>query len=153
MKLLRPAYFTPVVHISIWAVLLGIPTIAFWKNSWLGLTQFFFFIASLYHIGLFYLNAWFLYPRLLTKKWWWLYIIVIVAIIALSYKTKIYLLEIDPDFILTEYNNHVTNQNTVFISTDYFRGQLYSFMIVHQLLLFTHLILVSRTIAYVDPFK
>ena len=107
MKLLRPAYFTPVVHISIWTVLLGIPTIAFWKNSWLGLTQFFFITASLYHIGLFYLNAYFLYPRLLTKKWWWLYIIVVVAIVALSYKLKIYLLEISPDFVLTEYNKRV----------------------------------------------
>lgn len=107
MKSFRSTYFTPLLHLSIWLVLLAIPTVALWNQSWMGLTQLFFFLATIYHIGLFYFNAYFLYPKLLNKRTWWLYIICIVAIVQLSHYTKIYLLKLDPGFVLTDHNERV----------------------------------------------
>lgn len=104
MKLLSPKYFTPGLHLLVWALLLAIPTIVFHGKTYQGLTHAFYFLSALYHIGIFYLNAYFLYPRLLTKKTWWLYILAIVAIIILSYHAKLFLLQLNPGFTLTEDN-------------------------------------------------
>jgi two-component system, LytTR family, sensor kinase len=111
MKFIRSAYFTPLLHIAIWCLLLAIPAVVLWNESWQGLSQLFFFITTLYHIGLFYFNAYFLYPRLLTRKWWWLYIICVAAIIRFSYYAKIYILQLNPHFVLTE-----DNQKVIFFS-------------------------------------
>ena len=91
----------------IWLLLMAIPTIVFYGGTPFGLTQTFFIITTLYHIGLFYFNAYFLYPRLLTKKTWPIYIICIVAIVLLSYYVKIYILQLDAGFILTPENRRV----------------------------------------------
>jgi len=109
MKPLRSIYFSPAVHITIWILLLAVPTILFRNNvqTFYGLTHWFFFLGSLYHIGIFYLNAYFLYPVLLTKKRWWLYILSLVAIIVLSNKVKIFLLQLNPAFQLTDDNKRV----------------------------------------------
>jgi two-component system, LytTR family, sensor kinase len=93
MKLLSSKYF--------------IPTVILWNQTWQGLSQKFFFITTVFHIALFYFNAYFLYPRLLTRKKWWLYIICIVSIVLLSYRVKIYFLKIDENFILTPYNERM----------------------------------------------
>jgi two-component system LytT family sensor kinase len=108
---MRSVYYSPLIHISIWSLLLIVPTVVLWNQTWLGLPLSFFLITTLYHIGLFYFNTYLLYPRLLTKKWWWLYIICLVAIVMLSYHTKVYLLELDPHFLLTKYN-----QRAIFFS-------------------------------------
>lgn len=107
MKIVHSTYFAPGVHITIWVLLLSVPGILFWKQSFLGLSQRFFFLTTLFHIGFFYFNAYYLYPRLLTKRWWWLYIISLFVLIMVSYKAKVLFLELDPTFLLTEINKRV----------------------------------------------
>ncbi|HLA60226.1 MAG TPA: histidine kinase [Puia sp.] len=101
MKLSRPPYFSRALHVMIWLLLISIPTIIFHGETSNGLTQTFFIVATFYNIGLFYFNAYFLYPRLLTRKRWPLYIICIVAIVMASYHLKIYILNLSSDFLLT----------------------------------------------------
>jgi two-component system LytT family sensor kinase len=73
-----------------------------------GLPDYFFLITNLYHIGLFYLNAFFLYPVLFTRKYWWLYFPVLAFILFLSYYAKLFILKwAFPEFILTEFNNRI----------------------------------------------
>jgi LytS/YehU family sensor histidine kinase len=107
MKFLRAPYVAKVLHITIWLLLISIPAIVFHGQNSFGLTQTFFIITTFYHIGLFYFNAYFLYPRLLTKKRWPLYIISIVAIVQASFFLKIYLLQINPHFKHTPENGKV----------------------------------------------
>lgn len=107
MKFLRTVKFSTTLHILIWALLLGVPTVLLPNKSFFGLSKSFFFISSVFHIGIFYLNAYLLYPRLLTKKYWWLYILSIVAIIIVVYHIKVYFLQLNPDFQLIEENKRV----------------------------------------------
>jgi two-component system LytT family sensor kinase len=109
MKPLRSKYFSPAVHITIWILLLAVPAILFRNRAqtFYGLNHWFFFLTSLYHIGIFYLNAYFLYPALVTKKRWWLYIISLAVVIVASNKLKIYLLSLNPAFQLTDDNKRV----------------------------------------------
>ncbi len=105
MNILRSPYFVPGIHAFIWVLLLAIPHILVGNSNFLGLSKNFFLVTSIYHIGLFYLNAYYLYPKLLNRKWWWLYIIVIAAIIIGSFRVKVYLLQLDPNFRLTDANS------------------------------------------------
>ena len=109
MKPLRSTYFSSVVHITIWILLLSVPTILFRNRvqTFYGLTHQFLFLGTLYHIGIFYLNAYLLYPVLLTKKRWWIYVLSLAAIILLSDKVKIYLLLLNPNFLLTDDNKRI----------------------------------------------
>ncbi len=107
MKFLRPVPFSTALHILIWALLLGIPSFLLPDKSFFGLSKWFFVITSVFHIGIFYLNAFFLYPKLLTKKYWWLYILSLVAIIIAAYHIKVFFLQLNPDFQLTEENKRV----------------------------------------------
>ncbi|MBL7696539.1 MAG: histidine kinase [Chitinophagaceae bacterium] len=107
MNIFRNKYFAPAVHIFIWSVLLIIPTLLFWGHTFMGLSHIFFLVTSIYHIGLFYFNAYFLYPKLLTKKTWWLYIVILIAICKLSFNAKVFFLELDPTFQLTEENGRI----------------------------------------------
>ena len=100
-------YFIPGIHIFIWAVLLAIPAIMFSGESTLGLPENFFLLTNIYNIGLFYLNAYILYPRLLNQKYWWLYMLSIAGLLAFSYYAKLFLLNLSPGFQLTEQNIRV----------------------------------------------
>ncbi len=93
--------FNKILHIAIWVLVLAVPTIVFWNQPPGRLSLSFFFLSSLYHIAFFYFNAYFLYPRLLTKKRWPLYILSIAAILVFSYHVKVFLLELNPGFRLT----------------------------------------------------
>lgn len=100
-------YFNIGLHTLIWCLLLAIPTLFFYNESFQGLSHNFFLITNILHIGLFYLNAYFLYPRLLTKKWWWFYIISLVLIVALAFRVKVFFLQLDPAFLLTDINRRI----------------------------------------------
>jgi two-component system, LytTR family, sensor kinase len=109
MALVHPRYIVPATHILIWVSLLVIPAIIF-NNIPIatGLPPYFFLVTNIYHIGLFYLNAYFLYPVLFTRKTWWLYISVFALILVFSYYIKIFLLKwAFPGFILNSFNNRI----------------------------------------------
>jgi len=90
--------------VIVWVLLLGVPGIWLWDQSFFGLPVQFYLFSTLYHIGLFYFNAFYLYPKLLNKRTWWLYIISLFAIIVFSGFAKVFLLQLDPGFHLTFYN-------------------------------------------------
>ena len=103
----RSSWFTPAMHVLIWALLLSIPSIILRGGHFFGLPHAFFLISSVYHIGIFYLNFHVLYPKLLTRRWWWLYIPVLFGIVQGSYYLKLLLLETDPDFVLSDDNRRI----------------------------------------------
>lgn len=107
MKGFSQSYFGPGLHILIWVLLLSIPTILFHGNTFEELTHLFFLVTTIYHIGIFYLNAYFLYPRFLNKRTWWLYILIIIAIVRGSYYLKLFFLHLDAGFTLTPVNSRV----------------------------------------------
>jgi two-component system LytT family sensor kinase len=99
----------PVIHILVWSMLFLVPLLLFHDEpNTTGLPSHFFLMSNLYHVGLFYLNAYFLYPRLLNRKWWWLYIISLVAVVAASYQLKLFVIRLaDDDFVLTEMKSRI----------------------------------------------
>ena len=106
MVKMRSKYFKPAIHIFIWGILFSIPIILFHNVPVrTGLPENFFPVTNLYHVGLFYLNAYYLYPKLLNSKKWWAYIVSLAFILAFSYYAKLYFIKaIDPTFIANSFN-------------------------------------------------
>jgi hypothetical protein len=95
--------------VVIWGLLLIIPALIF-RNVTVntGLPDNFFLFTNAYHIVLFYLNAYYLYPKFFNKKTWWLYLFFIDAIITVSYYTKLFLIRLaDPSFQLNSFNERI----------------------------------------------
>jgi two-component system, LytTR family, sensor kinase len=107
MKWWRRKYFNVSMHLVIWGLLISIPTLFIPWQPFLGLPHAFFLITGLFHIGVFYLNAYFLFPKLFTRKYWWLYIFSIAAVVFISFHIKLYFVSLDPQFHLTNANKGV----------------------------------------------
>jgi two-component system LytT family sensor kinase len=107
MKQAALSFSSKWIHAAVWILLLAIPGIMLWDQPVMGLPVPFYLITTLYHIGLFYLNAFYLYPKLLNKRTWWLYIICLLAIIAFSGFAKVFFLQLDPDFQFTTINRRI----------------------------------------------
>lgn len=90
-------------------MLLFIPPLLFSgsNQTLVGLPGNFFFFTTVFHIGLFYLNAFYLYPKLVTRKSWWLYVLCIIAILYGSFKIKLFFLNLTPGFSLTGANRNL----------------------------------------------
>jgi hypothetical protein len=101
MKPAQPTISAKWIHAAIWILLLAIPGILLWDHSTDGPPASFYFYTSLFHMLLFYFNAFYLYPKLLNKRTWWLYIICLFAIVAISGFAKVFFLQLDPDFKFT----------------------------------------------------
>lgn len=106
---MRSTYFTPAIHLIVWSLLFIVPIVVLQSQPPMeGLPHNFFIITNLYHIGLFYLNAYYLYPRLFTRTWWWLYLIIVAVILKGSFYLKLWVLHVaDPSFILTPHNSRI----------------------------------------------
>jgi LytS/YehU family sensor histidine kinase len=109
MKWLPEKYTVPAIHALVWCILIAIPTIIFTgqEENFTGLSHSYFIFSSLFHIGIFYFNAYFLYPRLLTKKRWWAYIPALAIVVVIANFLKLFFLKLDPDFRLTEINTRI----------------------------------------------
>lgn len=101
MKPTQPVFSTKWIHAAVWLLLLAVPGILLWDQSFFGLPASFYLITTLFHIGLFYFNAFYLYPKLLNKRAWWLYIICMLAIVAIAGFAKAFFLQLDPAFKFT----------------------------------------------------
>jgi two-component system LytT family sensor kinase len=102
-------YIAPGIHLLVWASVLMIPLLIF-RNFPIttGLPDYYFLVTNIFHIGLFYLNAWFLYPVLFNRRTWWIYFAVIGILLVLSYYAKLFILhQVFPGFILTSFNNRI----------------------------------------------
>lgn len=106
---MRFTWLIPVIHSAVWLLLLAVPYLVFQGQPIVtGLPHGFFLITNVVHIGLFYLNVLYLYPRLLTAKWWWLYCLVLIVIIAGLYTVKRWLVQLAlPSFVLTNFTNRI----------------------------------------------
>ncbi len=101
-------YTSLTIHVLVWGVLLLIAFPYYFMHVQPvsnGMPHSFYIFSNLYHIGLFYFNAYWLYPRLITKRTWWLYPPALVLLVIFSYYLKLFALEwMAPSFQLTAYN-------------------------------------------------
>ncbi|HEX5551787.1 MAG TPA: histidine kinase [Chitinophagaceae bacterium] len=106
---LRSTYYTIGIHVVIWGSLMAIPAVLFHDMPvHSGLPRGFFTVTNVYNIGLFYLNAYFMYPKLLNRKSWWLYVPAILLLLPVSYALKLYGLRLfDPGFHADEFNRRL----------------------------------------------
>ena len=81
------------IHISIWVTILLLPYLVSSASEGYrigGLPAAFFVLAGIIHAGIFYFNAFYLYPKLARGWQWWLYIpcaaLLIMASFALKYQ-------------------------------------------------------------------
>ncbi len=92
MKLLnKHKYITITLHGLIWSGILALPLFLGGATSGKPPTAFpyaFSVTANLLHLGLFYFNAFFLYPKLVNRRRWWLYPLCIVALIGGTFRLK-----------------------------------------------------------------
>lgn len=95
----RSKQITIALHGLIWCALLTLPFFLNGPPELYGrigpLPCNYFSLSNVLHIGLFYLNAFFLYSWFMTRKRWWLYVMSLIALTAGSYYIK--------DFILHRY--------------------------------------------------
>lgn len=79
------------IHIGIWLTILLLPYLVSSADEGYrigGLPAAFFVLAGLIHAGIFYFNAFFLYPKLARGWRWWLYIPCAIAAIMASFALK-----------------------------------------------------------------
>jgi hypothetical protein len=79
------------LHILIWGVILLLPYIvsSAASNYRIGnIPGLFFTISGLIHMGIFYIHALFLYPKLWNKRRWWLYFPATLLLVGISFPLK-----------------------------------------------------------------
>lgn len=79
------------IHISIWVTVLLLPYLVSSADEGYkigGLPAPFFVLAGIIHAGIFYFNAFYLYPKLARGWRWWLYIPCAIALIMASFALK-----------------------------------------------------------------
>jgi two-component system LytT family sensor kinase len=82
--------FVPVLfHILIWSVLLALPYFFAPTENAVFFPGSFFLLTNIFHIILFYLNAFILYPLFFNKKRWWMYVLLIAVLFAVSFYIKL----------------------------------------------------------------
>ena len=106
---IKSTHFIPGIHILIWVLFFVVLAAIFNGVKFdTGVPANFFVYSNIYHIALFYFNAYYLYPKLVTRKRWFLYPFALVALIVLSYYAKVYLLQLNnPAFALTHINGRI----------------------------------------------
>jgi two-component system LytT family sensor kinase len=90
-------YITLWLHILVWTAILSLPYLLPSENHQYKVGSVpgpLFTIAGIIHAIIFYLNAFFLYPKLLNKRTWWLYLLCSAAIIIGSFHLKFFILSV-----------------------------------------------------------
>jgi len=108
MRIKQP-YFTAGIHLLVWVLFFTVTAILFSGiKIETGLPRGFFLYTNLLNVAVFYLNAYVLFPRLVTRKWWWLYVITIPALIIVIFTLKVWVLQlVDNGFKLTHVNRRI----------------------------------------------
>lgn len=78
------------IHILIWSLMLFLPYyIANPPDFKIGpIPGLFFTLAGAVHIFIFYVNAYYLYPKFLNLRFWWLYFVLVVLLLMVSFQLK-----------------------------------------------------------------
>jgi two-component system LytT family sensor kinase len=89
---LKAKNITIALHVMIWTMLMLLPYfVSNAHNDYKvgSLPWPFFTIADLIHIGVFYTNAFYLFPRFLNRRRWWLYLLGSFLLILCSFELKL----------------------------------------------------------------
>ena len=95
IKIVQYRHFNFILHVLAWSIVLFFPyLVSSAANQYkIGpLPGLYFTLSGIIHMIIFYVNALFLYPKLLNKLYWWLYIVVAILLIFLSGRVKSYML-------------------------------------------------------------
>ena len=83
------------LHAFVWSVLFALPHFFLPSDSRVVKRGFFppsfFIITNLYHIALFYFNAYAVYPLFFNKRKWWLFLLLLAGIAIGSYYLKLFI--------------------------------------------------------------
>jgi two-component system LytT family sensor kinase len=92
---LNSKYTSPLLHVLIWSILFVLPHLFIdTRNMQPGFfPSSFFFITNLYHVGLFYLVAFKIYPLFFNKKRWWVFILIMALVMISSYYLKLFMVK------------------------------------------------------------
>lgn len=84
---------TIIIHILVWGIVLCVPLLIPdpYNNAF---PISYDFIVGFIHLGLFYFNAFFLYPKLMTRKLWWVYTFTLIPLIMGTFQLKYFILKI-----------------------------------------------------------
>ena len=110
IKVFNFKYFDFVLHGLAWSVVLFFPFFVSTASDHYKIGPIpglYFTYSGIIHITIFYLNALFLYPRLLNKIYWPLYVIAVVVLIFFSYLLKFYILTTYFRYASIEARSHV----------------------------------------------
>jgi len=103
-------YTSILLHLFIWSLLFILPHL-FIDDRNIRPGSFpgsFYTITNLYNVGLFYLNAFVLYPLFFNKRRWWLFIPAIALVLIGSYHLKLLITKLwYPEVILDEWANRI----------------------------------------------
>ena len=91
MKRIQPRHINISLHVLIWAVLLLLPYFVSTAASGYAIGAVpggLFTVAGFIHMAIFYINVFFLYPRLANRRWWLLYIPACALLIFASFWLK-----------------------------------------------------------------
>jgi two-component system, LytTR family, sensor kinase len=96
MKVVEFRYTNFILHILVWSLVLFLPYLVSDADNQYKIGPIpglFFTLSGIFHMTIFYGNAFFLYPKLLNRTYWWLYIGSAVLLIVLSGTGKFYILD------------------------------------------------------------
>jgi|SRR6185503_9160280 len=88
-------YIGYALHVLVWGVVLLFPYLVSNSASGyrIGMIPGRLFTATVFiHMGIFYGNAFYLYPKLCNRRWWWLYVISAVLVIIASHQLKFFII-------------------------------------------------------------
>ena len=95
LRIFKYRYFNLVLHALAWSIVLFFPYLVSRADDQykIGpLPGLYFTLSGIIHMIIFYLNALFLYPKLLNRTYWLLYAISVVLLISFSFGVKSYIL-------------------------------------------------------------
>lgn len=88
---ISPSYIVIFFHVAVWAVILLFPFLISDADTDYAIGAvpgFFFTVAGVIHCLLFYINAYYLFPRFFSRHSWWLYILLAVTLVGVSLLLK-----------------------------------------------------------------
>jgi two-component system LytT family sensor kinase len=93
--IINKKYRSVLLQISIWGLLFALPHFFLPSDSRVVKPGFlpssFFIVTNLYHVALFYFNAYVIYPLFFNKRRWWLFILILAAIAISTYYLKLFI--------------------------------------------------------------
>lgn len=107
---MKSKYFNIALHILAWSIVLFFPYFigsAADRYKIGSIPGLYFTLSGIIHIIIFYLNSFFLYPKLLNKTFWWLYILFAILLIIFSARMKMMLLDLWFPEDMQEVSTHI----------------------------------------------